>query len=227
MNGHRFIRCSFACVILLAFSVPAIAAQPDDCTLTFRGRSRKAVKLRPASLKDTYTPTGTSDAPLTPEVWFTKICDWQTRVPDPVPETTAIPAIEEQVVTMDAFIMAVRFENFPIVGDRDFHVELAASPDWSAGPHLIVEVPPGPEYCDARKAVWQLVKSDAGTATPPKTHFFRNPPKVRVAGFVFFDATHATTDCRDNGGRGIRDSTHPGMVEGVFELHPVISVIPQ
>ena len=48
------------------------------------------------------------------------------------------------------YLLAVRFEK---QGDLDLHAEIGATPDWT-GDHVIVEVPPGQEFCTARNAMW-------------------------------------------------------------------------
>jgi hypothetical protein len=43
--------------------------------------------------------------------------------------------------------------------DNDFHIEISDSKKWQSK-HVIVEAPPGPEYCDARKRIFDIVRAD-------------------------------------------------------------------
>src|SRR5262245_1844321 len=59
--------------------------------------------------------------------------------------------------------------------------------------HIVVEVPPGETWCQARKAVWKAVKDDAttsGQAVKDK-YILKQPPRVIVDGYVFLDGAHA------------------------------------
>jgi hypothetical protein len=217
-----------ACVVALLFAMPALAVSPDDCSLQFLGSSRKHVKLRPPSLAAQYATMGTPEQPSNVDALFQFGCDPELHLPGKIPETEAID-LEKRVVTLRAFVMAVRFEKFLGFSDQDFHIELSDSRDWNASNHLVVEIPPGPVYCDARKAMWQLVKDDAAAAgmTPGKTHFFSNPPLIEVVGFLFFDAQHQKqgAPCNSPGKhRGIKNNDHPRKAQGLWELHPVFAV---
>jgi len=220
-----------ACVLWLILATTAMAKEPDDCSLKFRGRARKVVKLRSptVAVSDRYEVIGTREAPKSVQFFFDKGCELEGRLPREVPKA-AVMDLEKGVVTLQAFVLAVRYETIlGLGGDRDFHIELSDSPDWTASKHVIVEVPPGCPYCDARKAIWQLAKDDAAASGKPldKTHIFQNPPKVQVVGFIFFDKGGLHDDhgdCHASGGRGISRDGQPSMVQGLWELHPVIEV---
>src|ERR1051325_8646407 len=229
--SHR-LRRTLLCLLFAANGVaqtPAPPVQPaaqapDDCSLTFNGTARKAVKLRPRSLAATYTTFGTAAAPRDLTAWFAAACMWQAKVPATIPETAPIVGAEDQVATLQAYLVAVKYEGD---GDRDFHIELSASSDWTASNHVIVEVPPGQEYCDARHMIWSFVQADAGGTPPKNPYIFQHPVLVNITGYVFYDAAHAVPNgCVDNGGRGIRKDGGTSMVQGIWELHPVISVAP-
>lgn len=221
----------FACVFWLILATTALAKDPDDCSLTFRGRARKVVKLRAPSVavSESYEVIGTRDQPIDVKSFFEKGCTLEEQLPREIPKA-AVMDLEKGVVTLEAFVLAVRYETFlGLGGDRDFHIELSDSPVWTTSKHVIVEVPPGDSYCSARKAIWQLAKDDAAATgtTPGKTHIFRVPPKVQVVGFIFFDkgGLHDDNgDCRADGGRGISRDGQSSMVQGLWELHPVIEV---
>jgi len=212
-----------ACLASLLVLSACASMAPDDCDLQFRGQARKLVKLRAPSLAAQYQPVGTDAQPATVSSILAMGCELQPHLPEAIPENDALD-VEKRVVTLQGFLMAVRFEHLAALPfqDQDFHIQLSDSSDWNASRHIIIEVPPGQPYCDARKAIWQLVKNEDPSAG--RTHIFRNPPRVKVVGFLFFDGTHAQgNDCNSSGGRGISDGNHPNMVQGVWELHPVIA----
>ncbi|MBI3891241.1 MAG: hypothetical protein HY303_06895 [Candidatus Wallbacteria bacterium] len=195
----------------------------DDCSWTFAGSARMAVKLRTQSDGTNYARFN-DGAPIDVSQWFQLVCPFQSRVPSQVPRASAIQGLETIVVTLHGFLMAAGFE-----ADHDIHCEIAASPQWNQD-HVVVEVPPGPDYCDARKTMWGLVKADMGAANADTTGtkwVMHHPAEVLVTGYVFLDSPHAsagTEYCKENGGRGMQNP--PGaasQVRGLWELHPVLS----
>ena len=124
--------------------------------------------------------------------------------------------VEKVEVTIEAFILAMKRDP-----DNDFHIQIGDEPD-----QVIVEVPPGQDYCDARQSVFQLFQNDGGGSL--SKHPFDNPPKVRVTGYLFLDSVHAPRGgrfCKSNGGRGmLLGSDGASHVVGLWELHPVIEL---
>jgi hypothetical protein len=95
-------------------------------------------------------------------------------------------------VTLEGFLLGAMFERKVQQGDgkdNDFHLEISDSQNWKSR-HVIVEVPPGPEYCDARKQIFDIVHQD-GCGSDKCT--LRTPVKIRVTGFIFLDAAHGKT----------------------------------
>jgi hypothetical protein len=206
---------------------------PDDCTLKFEGQDRKAVKLRTPADAQNYM-WGNGGKPISVTKFFEAACKIDQKIPDewrtskpPGSETHALVGYEDFKVIVGGYLLGVRFEG-QAGGDRDFHCEISDSKNWNT-PHLVVEVPPGPTFCDARKAIWDLVKQDAAAAgknPPAKGWVFHHPPHVRFWGLAFWDMHHGKTDtCNQNGNRGIRLTPGtPSMVRGLWELHPVVKV---
>jgi len=191
---------------------------PDDCNLTFAGSARKAVKLRTKSSGANYTNVNNGN-PITVAQWFTQTCALDSKVPATVSATKPMPGIETQTVTLEGFLVAAKFD-----ADRDLHAEIAGSPTW-ATPHVIVEVPPGEEYCSARKALWDLVKKELPANSTSTIHVMQTPPKVDVTGYVFLDTAHGKTNfCHTSGGRGVTPSGKKQQVQGLWEVHPVIDL---
>lgn len=200
------------------------AAPPggDGCDLTFNGSDRKAVKLRPAGLDYTFLNGG---RPVSLPDYFATVCPLDERVPTKrrdVPDEEPLPE-ERMKVKVRGFVMAMKLEE-----DNDLHVQIADRAQPFDQEQIVVEIPPGAEYCDARTAMMALFRADGGTS--PKRHVFNSPPHVDVTGYLFLDAAHMrarrTDYCTDNGGRGIRAGRGASPVRGIWELHPVIKLEP-
>jgi hypothetical protein len=91
-----------------------------------------------------------------------RACSLDGSVSKPVPAASAMDGVETVEVTVRAFLQAVRFEKHGKAKDgkdNDFHVEISGTSKWKS-PHVIVEVPPGTEYCKARQKVVDLIKAD-------------------------------------------------------------------
>ena len=140
----------------LCVSLVLCGKEPDDCTLQFKGKARKAVKLRSAAAGANYT-SHNSGNPVTVSEWFQLVCSLDPKVPNKVPKSKAIAGAETVRVTLRGYLLAARFERSE---DQDIHAEIGAKPEWQTE-HVIVEVPPGPGFCDARKALWGFVRKDA------------------------------------------------------------------
>src|SRR5213596_788764 len=151
----------------------------DDCSLQFQGSARKAVKLRTKVSGKDYKKVSNGDA-ISVSDWLKMTCSLDGDVPSQIPATKAMPGIETQTVTLDGFLVAAKFE---ATADHDIHAEIAESPKWET-PHVVVEVPPGPAYCDARKKVWSLVKAELPATSTSTIHVMETPPKVRITGYV-------------------------------------------
>lgn len=199
---------------------PVVSIRGDGCDLTFTGSDRKAVKLRPANLDYTFLNGGRSVA-LTD--FFTAVCPLDERVPTrrgAVPQDETLPE-ERLKVKLRGFVMAMKLED-----DNDLHVQLADRPEPFDQEQVVVEIPPGAEYCVARAAMMGLFRADGGTNV--RRHIFNQPPQVDVTGYLFLDAAHMrarrTDFCADNGGRGIRGGRGASPVRGIWELHPVVKL---
>jgi hypothetical protein len=217
-------RWTITAVVFVSLSAGLLAqdAQPDSCDLTFEGKARKAVKLRPPAAGMHYKKLK-SGKPMTTEEWFETMCEFDSELPSTIPAAQPMPGLENRKVILRGFLMGAKFER---EGDQDIHAEIAGSEDWD-DPHVVVEVPPGQTHCEARKALWALVRADfegAGKSDLDRW-IMTHPVEVDVTGFVFLDSAHGTTDtCTKNGGRGLRKKKGGSKVEGLWEVHPVIKI---
>ena len=217
-------RYLLATTLLLGAVYPCRAQDPDSCELTFEGQARKAVKLRTPQTGAHYKSLNKGQ-PMTIAEWLETTCTFDRELPAKIPSSLPMPGIENRRVVLHGFLMGAKFERD---GDQDIHAEIASSEDWD-DEHVIVEVPPGSTYCDARKALWGLIKSDfeAAGKSDLDRWIMNSPVEVEVTGFVFLDSAHGVSDtCTSNGGRGLRKPKGKSKVEGLWELHPVIKVEP-
>jgi hypothetical protein len=221
--------------IALLASVSSVAAgqtDPEDCALVFQGTARKLVKLRAPSVGTGYQDLGHGEA-LAPSDLFGMTCDFDAKIPKKVPATKPIVGLEDRLVTIDGYLVGARFERATPTSkgkDNDLHLEIADTADWNQD-HLIVEVPPGQDFCDARKAIWDMVLADekaSGKKSKSDAWLFETPPHVQVTGFIFLDTAHlhaGDIPCETNCGRGLRKKGGTSKVKGLWELHPVTDVL--
>jgi hypothetical protein len=222
--------------LMLSLPLSAAAVEPDDCSLKFAGSSRKALKNRAVdtATKQSYTKHN-SGSPISVANWYGLVCDFDGELPadiSEISETKPLPDIETIEITVQGFILAAQFEKQtgPKGPDNDFHMELSGSKKWNSD-HVIVEVPPGKQFCDARKVVADAIRADNGNKSHvPLKYKFKKPIEVEVTGYVFFDAYHARgcikkglDYCQCDGGRGSK-SSGKSKVKGLWEIHPVTSI---
>ena len=202
-------------------STPATAAAPDNgCGLSFAGSSRKAVKLRKPGLNYTQHNGGRA---IAVSDFFSFVCTLDPQVPTKrgaIPETQPLP-MEKETVKMRVFVLAMKLDP-----DNDLHVQVADAASPYRQQQLIVEIPPGADYCTARSALMDLFRADGGSKLTG--YVFHHPPQVELTGYLFLDAAHMrarrTDFCTNNGGRGIKNGLSVSPVRGIWEVHPVISL---
>ncbi len=138
----------------------------------------------------------------------------ETRIPNPVTVDTN-PIREGTIVQVDGYVYAVGCET-----DRDYHIDVVASPDNPSGAVCFVAEIPLPAYIPSARLAGYLTRArTAGASLKPKEH-------VRLTGQFFYDAWHmpstqAGLNADPGGGRG--KSSCAGTL---WEIHPVISVQP-
>lgn len=214
-------------LLLLALAIGAAATvsaqSPDSCDWSQDAVARAAVKDREPSEASHYTKYGSSAQPKGVAWWLATACEqWQPAVPDGVTDDTdVIAGLEDKEVTLQGYVVAVKFERHE---DHDLHFELSGKKEWAAAGHMIAEIPAGQAYCEARKALWAIVKDDENAKGD--SFILKQPVRIRVTGFVFYDSHHKPKKCEDSGGRGIDQPNkgYPRQVMTVWELHPVIKV---
>lgn len=229
------------CTIFGLFFADVVRCAPDDCTLPFTGSYRAAIKQRQAGLPYQKDNNG---QPIDLNQWFKLTEQLGTQLGikgSSVPKDQIIKNVEDIQVILKGYLLAVRFEKNMSPGDgkdNEFHIEIGGTPQWQ-GPHVVVEVTTGTPSCNARKTAWNLAIADAlsdptakSKKKPTTLRVFANPPPVLITGYVFVDGTHAhgamtpTKWAHDSGGRGIHLKGMDSQVNGLFEIHPVISLIP-
>lgn len=90
---------------------------------------------------------------------------------------------------------------------------------------MIIEIPPGNEYCTARKNLWKLITDDPAKMKSSGGKILKKPVKITATGYVFLDAAHGA-DCEDDGGRGMlkNGKGDKSQVVGLYEIHPVLEL---
>src|SRR5262249_41366215 len=129
-----------------------LSFQDAGCDLEFAGSARKEVKLR--SPDQNYPKANDGDA-FTVADFLSWVCTLDKKVPARIPASQAMK-VEKVEVTIEAFILAMKRDP-----DNDFHIQIGDEPDQDTD-QVIVEVPPGQDYCDARQNVFQLFQNDGG-----------------------------------------------------------------
>ncbi|MDT7540594.1 MAG: hypothetical protein QOE33_498 [Acidobacteriota bacterium] len=201
---------------------PAVAApvQNNGCDLSFTGSSRKAVKLRSTSLNYPFQNGGRA---ISVTDFFASTCPLDVNVPTKKGAISETQPMDSEKVTIKirAFVMAMKRDP-----DNDLHVQIADAASPYKQQQLIVEIPPGADYCDARSALMDLFRADGGTKLA--SYIFKHPPHVELTGYLFLDKAHMragrTDFCTNNGGRGIKGNLSVSPVRGIWEIHPVFKL---
>ena len=200
--------------ILLAHDDPR---KPDDCSWENKSRIRKAVKSRSAEIGKSYLNYN-NGKPITIAEWYKLTCSLDPQVPDQIPTDAAIEGAETVRVTLSGYLLGAHFER---EGDHDMQAELSATPDWNSD-HVLLELAPGTEYCDARRGLWNLVRKD-GCKTDEC--ILSKPVQVIVTGYLLLGgAQGAKNYCTAPGTRGMHKGTEGSKIRGAWRLQPVFSV---
>jgi len=198
-------------------SAGAIAAA-DGCTLHFNGCDRKDVKMRRPGLDYRAMNGGRI---MTVANFYEFVCPLDVGVPTKarVPATVAMES-EKQLVRIRGHLLAAKFEP-----DNDIHLQMGDSAEWEQD-QLVIEIPPGQNYCEARENLMELYRADGGNR--PGGYKFKTPPLVEVTGYLFLDSAHMLARRRDycsqSGGRGFKAGLPQTMVRGIWEVHPVLTL---
>lgn len=192
----------------------------NGCSLTFNGNvnARKAVKLRSPNLNYAKHNNGN---PISVRDFLQLVCPLNPQVPRPVPKDRPMD-MEKLVLTVKGFVMAMKLDP-----DNDLHIQIGDHATPYKQPQIIVEIPPGSAYCDARTQMMSLFRTDAGDEVLSRSeqYVFNNPPKIEATGYLFLDSHHGAS-CTANGNRGIKNGLQESPVKGTWEIHPVISLRP-
>lgn len=222
-----------------ADAIRAPVISDPSCILVYEGIDRKDIKLRPSGLS---YPAHNSGKAISVAEWFALLCgrEYESLLRDKFPNDASHQA-EHLFITLRAYILLVKSEE-----DNDYHLQVADRPEWSLdNPQVIVEIPPGVNYCTARKNFEDILEASGGRVSNQETgsratqiskrYYFKNPPLVEISGYLFLDAHHRRKDsvdlCRADGGRGVRGSKREvgqtfteSPVQGLWEIHPVLSI---
>lgn len=200
---------SFICGLLLLS--PVSYAQLPPCTPehALDHQNRTGMKHRPPANKTPISQTVSGFINLkVPTI---------TTLAERDQETPLAPE-EGQVFQLTGDLWHVKLA----ADDCDFHLELSEPGGKKADPRIIVEIPQGPDFDNARKVlVRALRKKGISSWKPDETHDLATPLRVKVVGFGFLDAWHYTSK---DPKRGHAHGT--GKVATLWEIHPVWEIVP-
>jgi hypothetical protein len=201
-------------VILLAADDPR---KPDDCSWENTSKARKLVKTRSAEVGKSYINYN-EGKPITIAEWYRLTCSLDAKVPDQIPAYAPIEGAETMRVIVRGYLLGAHFERD---GDHDMQAEIAAGPEWNTD-HVLLELAPGTEYCEARHSLWQLVRKD-GCKTDQC--ILRKPVEVLVTGYLLLGGAQGTKNyCQAPSTRGMHKGNEGSMIRGAWRLQPVFAV---
>jgi hypothetical protein len=200
--------------ILLAADDPR---KPDDCSWENQSKARKAVKTRSAASGKSYLNYN-NGKPITIPEWYNLTCSLDAKVPAQIPAEAPIAGAETVRVTLRGYLLGAHFER---EGDHDMQAELAAGPEWNSD-HVLLELAPGAEFCEARRQLWRLVRKDGCQSDQC---IMRKPVEVVVTGYLLLSSAPATKNyCQVPSVRGMHKGNEGSMIRGAWRLQPVFAV---
>lgn len=212
------IKTLLVLVTFLAIGWQADTRKPDDCSWENKSQTRKAVKTRSVAAGAAYL-NYKDGKPIDFDEWFALTCSLDAKVPKTIPADSAIEGAETIRVSLRGYVLGAHFERD---SDHDTQLELGATPAWDAD-HVLVELPPGDEFCSAQKELWAILRADGCTTDEC---FMRKPVEVIVTGYVMLggNATAAPDYCHFRSTRGMRLGDQPAKLFGAWRLQPAFSI---
>jgi hypothetical protein len=221
---------NFIAALLLLLLLPGRTLTQDEngCQLRFKGSDRKNVKIRKPKPRPAYTLFEQGRA-ISVSEWFAFVCSLDVDVPTrktEIPKTIAMD-VEAFQVKIRAHILAAKLEP-----DNDLHIQIGESAEWNQQ-QIVVEIPPGDNFCDARTAFMELFRRDGGDKiSRSEGYIFKTPPLAEIEGYLFLDSFHIPARsrrsdfCVTSGNRGIKNNLRRSPVRELWELHPVFRLVP-
>jgi len=208
-------------IFLLILSTILLAAddprKPDDCSWENKSKARKSVKTRSAEIGKSYVNYN-DGKPITIAEWYKLTCSLDSKVPDQIPADAPIEGAETVRVTLRGYLLAARFERD---GDHDMQAEVGVGPEWNSD-HVLLELAPGTEYCEARHGLWKLVRRDGCKADEC---IMRKPIEVLVTGYLLQGGAQGTKNyCKAPSARGMHKGDEGSRIRGAWRLQPVFAV---
>jgi hypothetical protein len=134
----------------------------NDCRLKFQGSYRKVIKNRVAANGVDYTLHNNGE-PILVKDRFALVCSFDPKIESRkiTTITAALKGFEMIKVPLEVFSWerSLSATSRGDGKDNDFHLEISDSKQWRSK-HVIVEVPSGPEFCDAQKRILDIVNRD-------------------------------------------------------------------
>src|SRR5215471_5398369 len=111
---------TLSAIVLVAILAAITQAQAfsNDCSLSFKGSYRKAVKLRKTADGASYTIHNNGD-PIKVADWFGLVCGFDPKLKGKniTTSTKVINGIETTQVSLEGFLLGARFERSTQTGD--------------------------------------------------------------------------------------------------------------
>src|SRR6266849_3644471 len=146
---------------------------------------------------------------------------------------SSIDPREEDVFEFEADLWRIAQE----ANDCDYHLELTMPGKPKTADRVIVEIPNDQGYSSARQAVLEsLAPADRDTLNSQGEVVLKNPVRLKLTGYAFFDAFHYTSrydpakpgTCKFTKAQKLQRGNNHGTcaVGTLWELHPVWKAVP-
>ena len=118
---------------------------------------------------------------------------------------------EESVFTVEGDVWRGKVEE----NDCDLHVEVTGPGAGRDADRIVIEIPAGPEFADARRTVMEALRCRDADCRVDRAVNLRRPVRLRFTGFGFWDAAHWIAEDPRRGNR--HGSKQVGTL---WEIHP-------
>ena len=118
---------------------------------------------------------------------------------------------ENEVYTVEGDVWRIKLED----NDCDFHLELSVPGKLKTSPRIIVEIPQGAAFLEARDKVLETLAANGYDPAVGKAIDLDAPIRVRVTGYAFYDSAHFS---KKNPKKGHGHGTK--YVGTLWEIHP-------
>lgn len=201
-------RMVFLTVAVLLLSTTGVHCQDIACTPAVPLNKQHRTKLKHR------TPAG----PMTEvhEVRVSQLLRWAPPqgVADPKRRKLDEPLTEREMqsYSVRGDLWRVKVED----NDWDFHLELSAPGRPKTASRIIVEIPQGAAFLQAREKMLEILTANGYSVAVAKAIDLDEPLRLALSGYAFYDSAHYS---KTNPRKGHNHGTN--YVGRLWELHPV------